>query len=49
MERGYFKGDFERKVIFYQKTLSIGDSERYVKENSGKWPRLETWREGGSF
>jgi hypothetical protein len=36
MERGYFRGDFERKVRFYQETLFIWDFERYVKEGSGK-------------
>jgi hypothetical protein len=35
-------------VRLYQETLFIGDFERYVKEGSGKGPRLETWR-GRSF
>jgi hypothetical protein len=36
-------------VRFYQKTLFIGESERYVKEGSEKGPRFETWRAGGRF
>jgi hypothetical protein len=43
-ERGYFTRDFERKVRFYQEILFIGDSERYVKEGSGKGP---VWKPRG--
>ena len=34
---------------FYQETLFIGETERYIKEGSGKGPRLETWRGGARF
>jgi len=30
-----FGKEFERKVRFYQETLFIGESKRYVKEDSG--------------
>ena len=33
---------------FYQETLFVRDSERYVIEGSGIGARLKTWK-GGSF
>jgi len=43
-------GDFERKIRFYQVTLFIGESKRYVKEGSGnrlsrhRGPHWGTWK-----
>jgi hypothetical protein len=33
--RGFFIGDFERRVRFYQVTFFIGDSGTYIKEGCG--------------